>query len=362
MIKTITKLAGILLVPVMLMAGAAHAAGTVAGTSIVNTANVSYTVGTLSVNKSSNPVTTVVSQITDINITALSSPVSVNPGDTGSAMAFRVTNTGNGSDTFNLVANSTGLIGGVFNPTLVSIIADSNNNGVYEPTLDLLTATATGALPADGSATFFVLNNIPVTVLDAQTGLTALTGTSITATGVAGIVTAGGGVGGVDVMVGAAGGTATTQGNYIVTSITITPKGLVGGGPFPPGPPPTGYTLGDYAKAFNVTDPYGGTSPVPGATVEYVLWFSVAGSGTATNAIIGDDIPANTTYVPGSIRFSSDAGLTINPLADATPQLGGTLPFTAGAGVPGLGQVQVVLGNMTSASPVQMVTFKVTIN
>jgi len=345
MIKTITKLAGILLVPVMLMAGTAHAAGTVAGTNISNTANVSYTVGTTPFNKPSNTVTTVVSQITDINITALNSPVSVNPGDTGSAMAFKVTNTGNGSDTFNLVANSTGLIGSVF-----------------DPTLDLVTATATGALPADGYATFFVLNNIPATVLDTQTGLTALTGTSATASGAAGTVIVGGGVGGVDVMVGAAGGTATTQGNYIVTSITITPNPPVGVGPFPPGPPPAGYTPGDYAKAANVTDPYGGTSPVPGATVEYVLWFSVAGSGTATNAIIGDDIPANTTYVPGSIRFSADAGVTITPLADATPQLGGTLPFTAGAGVPGLGQVQVELGNMTSASPVQMVTFKVTIN
>jgi len=361
MIKTITKLAGLLLVPVMLMAGTAHAAGTVAGTNISNTANVSYTVGTTPFNKPSNTVTTVVSQITDINITALNSPVSVNPGDAASAMAFKVTNTGNGLDTFNLLANSA-ILGDQFDPTAPVIYADGNGDNIYQPLTDTVVAATTAALPADGYATFFVVNGIPATVLDTQIGLTALTGTSITATGVAGTVTAGAGVGGVDVMVGAAGGTATTQGNYIVTSITITPNPPVGVGPFPPGPPPAGYTPGDYAKAANVTDPYGGTSPVPGATVEYVLWFSVAGSGTATNAIIGDDIPANTTYVPGSIRFSADAGVTITPLADATPQLGGTLPFTAGAGVPGLGQVQVELGNMTSASPVQMVTFKVTIN
>jgi len=361
MIKRMTKLAGLLLVPIMLMAGTAHAALTAAGTTITNTANVSYTVGTTPFTKASNPVNTVVTQVTAINITPLNTPVNTNPGDTGSAMAFKVTNTGNGPDTFNLVANSI-VPGDQFDPTLVNIIADSNGNNIYEPLLDTIIAPATALLAQDAYATYFVVNNIPATVLDAQTGLTEVTGTSQTASGVAGTVTAGGGIGGVDVMVGAGGGTTTSQGTYIVTSITITPQPPVGVGPFPPGPPPVGYTPGDYAKAANVTDPYGGTSPVPGATVEYVLWFSVAGSGTASNAIIGDDIPANTTYVPGSIRFSSDAGITINPLADATPQLGGTLPFTAGAGVNALGQVQVELGNMTAASPVQMVTFKVTIN
>ena len=361
MIKTITKLAGMLLVPVMLLAGTAHAAGTAAGTNISNTANVNYTVGATPFSKASNTVTTVVSQITAVNITVLNSPVSVSPGDTAAAMAFKVTNTGNGTDTFNLTANSV-IAGDAFDPTNPAIYADTNGNGVYNAGVDLA-ATTTGALPADAYATFFVVNGIPTTVLDAQTGLTELTGTSQTASGVAGTVSAGAGVGGVDAVVGANGGTATTQGTYVVSSVVINPAAPIGVGPFPPGPPPAGYAQGDYMKAANVTDPYGGTSPVPGATIEYVLWFSVSGSGTASNAIIADDIPANTTYVPGSIRVSTDGGATIAPLADATPQAGGTLPFTPPpAGANGQGKVQVEVGNITSASPVQMVTFKVTIN
>jgi len=325
--KFITKLAGLLLVPAMLLSGTAHAALTAAGTAINNQASVSYDVGGTPFNKPSNTVTTTVAQITAVNIVTLNSPVSVTPGATGSAMAFKVTNTGNGADTFTLTANSA-IAGDNFDPTGATIYADTNGNGVYDLATDVV-AAATALLNQDAYATFFIVNSIPNTALDTQTGLTALKGTSQTAAGVAGTVTVGGGVGGVNVVVGAGGGTATTQGTYVVTSITVT-AGVPGAGPFTPGTIPATYNAGEYMKFATVTDPYAGSEPIPGATITYTLIFSLVGTGTANNVILGDDIPTNTTYVGGSTKLSVDSGTTFAALADATVQAGGTtaVPYT----------------------------------
>ena len=77
---------------------ASHAAGTPAGTNIQNTAQVSYTVGA-----------------------------------TAEALVYPLTNTGNGSEIFNLTALSAGVTGDDFDPTLASpaIYFDTDSSGDF---------------------------------------------------------------------------------------------------------------------------------------------------------------------------------------------------------------------------------------
>ena len=70
-----------------------------------------------------------------------------------------------------------------------------------------------------------------------------------------------------------------------------------------------------------VTSPFGvttagcnGASPplactmfVPGTIIQYQVTLTVTGNGTATAVQITDNIPPNTSYVAGSIRFNTAA-------------------------------------------------------
>jgi len=352
-----------MVIPAMLLSHVSYAAGTGAGTSIANTASANYTVGTTPITKPSNTTTTTVAQITAVSVVATNTPL-VSPGDAGQAISFLVTNTGNGADTFNLSSNSV-VAGDNFDPTADTIYEDTNGNGIYDVLTDTAVVAVTATLAADAYATFFVVNTIPAGVVDTYTGDTQLIAQSQTANsthGVAGFVVVAGGVGGVDALVGAGLGEATGSGTYTVSNITTVP-GNPGPGPFIPGGIPPTYNPGEYMKTAVITDPYGGVSSIPGATIDYTLIFSVLGSATATATSLTDDIPANTTFVSGSITFDNDgaAGAVAVGVPNGSVQ-GGTTAFAAGAGANAKGIVSVFLGNMTSVSPIQVVTFQVTID
>ena len=89
---------------------------------------------------------------------------------------------------------------------------------------------------------------------------------------------------------------------------------------------------------------------MPGARINYSIAINLIGSGTATNAVFTDDIPANTTYVPGTLRLNT------LPLSDAVDTDAGDYTATTPA------HVRVALGSLTTASGPQTVTFAVTIN
>jgi uncharacterized repeat protein (TIGR01451 family) len=57
----------------------------------------------------------------------------------------------------------------------------------------------------------------------------------------------------------------------------------------------------DYVSASN-------PKAIPGALITYCIFVSNPGSGTATSVSITDPIPANVTFVPGSIRSGSNCG------------------------------------------------------
>ncbi|MFP5270468.1 isopeptide-forming domain-containing fimbrial protein [Coleofasciculus sp.] len=96
-------------------------------------------------------------------------------------------------------------------------------------------------------------------------------------------------------------------------------------------------------KTVEPLDSNGNGAADPGEELRYTITIQNTGTGTSTNTILTEDIPANTTYVPGS------ATLNGNPI----PDVNGTLPFVSPTG----GSVGNIAGGETAT-----VTFRVTIN
>lgn len=305
---------------------AAQAAGTVAGTTISNTATATYTApggGTTSV--PSNKVDLLVDEL--LNVTVASADpgdVAAQPGTTNNPLSFTVTNTGNGSEAFRLTP--TNAIGGDnFDPTTTSLVIDTNGNGVYDPGVDAVYTPGTNdpVLAPDASVKVFVLSTIPGTATDGQRGQTNLTATAVTGSGPPGTQFPGAGTGGGTAVVGSTTASSTDKGFYVVQAATVA-----------------------FTKSATVQDPFGGTKMVPGSIITYTLQAVVSGSGTMNNLAVSDPIPASTTYVPGSITVQG-TGVT-----DATD---------SDAGQFGSGQISATLGNVPGGQT-KTVTFKVKVN
>jgi uncharacterized repeat protein (TIGR01451 family) len=103
-------------------------------------------------------------------------------------------------------------------------------------------------------------------------------------------------------------------------------------------------------KSQVIADQFGGTQPVPGATITYQIVATPSGTGTATNVVFNDAIPANTTYKNGSLKLNGVA------LSEANDTDAGQFITTPAA------QVSVALGSLTAASSAQTISFAVTIN
>jgi uncharacterized repeat protein (TIGR01451 family) len=304
----------------------AMAVGTAAGTTISNTATASYTdPGGNPVSVPSNKVDITVDELLDVTVaTADAGDIVVTPGSTDRVLSFTVTNTGNGSEAFRLTPNAA--VGGdQFDPTVTSVVLDTNGNGVYDPGID--TVYTPGAndpvLAPDASIRVFVLSSIPAGRNDTDRAIVELTAAATTGTGAPGTTFAGQGQGGGNAVVGATGADGVDRGRYIVQNATIT-----------------------FTKSATVTDPFGGTSSVPGAIITYTLVATISGSGTLTNAAINDPIPTGTTYQNGSITLQGGA------LTDAADSDAGS--FAANT-------VSVGLGSVTGGQT-RTVTFRVRIN
>ncbi|HSC05814.1 MAG TPA: hypothetical protein VLD59_03215, partial [Steroidobacteraceae bacterium] len=102
-----------------MLAGQAHALGTLAGTSVSNQAQVSYVLGGVPGSANSNATTFVVAEVLDLNVTLQSSIVIVTSGDTNRTLLFRLTNTGNGTETFPLTLDNL-VAGDDFDPLAAS--------------------------------------------------------------------------------------------------------------------------------------------------------------------------------------------------------------------------------------------------
>ena len=307
----------------------AGAVGTAVGTVIQNTATVEFDLAGTPVVLQSNQTTITVVERIDVVVTRQSPQILVGAGDSGRAILFTVTNTGNGSEAFSLAIESV-LGGDDFDPVpaVPSIYFDTDSSGdfnagdvAYSPGVN------EPLLAADESRDIFIVNDIPAVAVNGETGLSRLTATAVTGLGAPGTEYAGQGDGGVDAVVGTSGGEDADVGEYFVSDVVI-----------------------NVVKSQLVSDQFGGTQPLPGATITYSVSIEVISAGTATASVFSDLIPTYTSFVPASITLNALA------LSDATDADAGEYD-TSGAP-----RVVVRLGNLTQADGVQTVVFQVTID
>ena len=319
-------------------AGSAQAAGTASGTSIINTATATYTDGGTVVTKTAS-TTIVVDNKVNLTVTK-NADVEVIPAATDQALVFVVRNDGNTPQRYALTAiNGAGIV-----MDNVRIYLDNGPNpGALDPTDTLYVDAATfGDVAADGTLAILIVADTPGTATTGQTSDYHLLATTMDAgTTTLTLPTVGAGTTGVvdvvfaDIAGSEAGDTArdgkhSAIGIYSINALLL-----------------------EIAKSAVISsDPTNGTTnpkAIPGATIIYTITVTVTGVGTATNVIITDPIPANSTYTGTTLMLN---GVAQTDGADGDPGSVGGVPVT----------VTVNLGDMTSVSVVQTITFEVVIN
>lgn len=265
-----------------------QAQATLAGIIIESSAQATYDDAGTTRTVSSNPVQVRVDEVLSLAIAANNSgPVTVRPGP--AALGFLITNTGNGPEQF-ILEPVASVAGNSFDAAVADLAVDTNDNNVYDVGIDaILPAPATTAtIAVDGSQTIFVLLDIPTSLGDGATSQVTLRARAATGSGAPGSVFPGAGEGGSDAIAGASGASASANGQLIVSISSVT-----------------------LVKSATVSDPFGGTGAVPGATITYDIKAQVTGSATIDGLMITDIIPANTQYIANSLMLDGA------PLSDA---------------------------------------------
>ena len=308
---------------VLLFGSPAYAGGVTAGSLIENTAQATYDTPDGPETVDSNTVTLMVDELLDVTVSSVDSgPITTSPGS--DILTFEITNTGNGPEAFTLTANPT-VAGNDFGVTIDGIAVDTNGNGVYDAGIDTILSSpeTTSEIAADGSLTIFVLVTVPAGAADSEESQVELLAEAVTGTGAPGTSFAGAGANGSNAVVGLSGADGTATGQLIVALTTV-----------------------DLVKSATILDPFGGSSPVPGAVITYTITANVTGSASIDNLIVTDTYPAGTTYVPGTLALNG-GGLT-----DASGDDAGTASASA---------ISVDLGTVSGGSA-PAITFDVTIN
>lgn len=303
--------------------GSAHAQSaaqnTTAGTSISNTASVTYTVNGTAQTTNSTTATFVVDRKVNFTVVADQggTKTQVNLGQTDAVTTFRVTNTTNDIQDFLLEADQSQIVNGLvtgiddFDMLNLKVFVDSNNNGVYDAGVD--TRTYIDELAPDASVAVFIVGNVPGSGTLSQAN--------------------------VDLHVTVAnGGQANTQGNALIPTDTNLANAdntvdivfadddndgigidIIRNGQ---GRAYASYEIGTRNVALTVTKSalvlsdgvsVGNPKSLPGATVQYCLLVRNATLLTAANGVqLNDVVPANTTYVPGSITIGTPGGTCVS--------------------------------------------------
>lgn len=239
-----------LLLFLLLSTGTALAVGTPAGTNITNKATATYTDANSNVYTpvDSNVVTVTVSQVAGLTITPTSSTQNAAPaGSLNYAMS--ITNTGNGSDTFNVATS--GLPAGY----TVTVYKDTNGDGILQPGEAVAgnTLGSSVTLAADQVQRVIAVVTVPAGAASGSTAPLNLTATSTLTPATTATATA----------------TTTIQAAVVSFTKTASPA-----------------------------------TPKPGDVVTYTISWSNGGTAPAYLAVLTDPIPANTTYKAASITYN----------------------------------------------------------
>lgn len=277
----------------------AHAAPPPAGTAIGNQASATYTDASgISRSVTSNVVQTIVQQVASLTLTANGAQTS----SPGSSVYYphTLTNTGNGSDSFNLTAVN----GSGFNMSGIQIFAD---NGSGQPTGPALTSS--GPLAAGAAFKFIVVATVPTSATAGQTNTLSVTATSV-----------------FNAALNAANTDTTTVTNNAVISVTKSVSagsGAAGSGPY-----------------------------------TYTLTYTNTGNSTATAVTLNDIVPTGMTYVAGSGRWSVSGATALSDTGGTTGTAPNTIVSTYTAGSTTL---KYVISQVTAGQS-GTVTFQVNVN
>lgn len=335
-------------VAVLAMApGLAHAAGTLAGSTITNTATLSFQVGGISQTAQSASNSVTVDRKVNMTLVNVGATTTVSPGQTAAATTWTLTNTSNDTLDFGLAAvnqttGATAQHGGTdaYDVTNIKYYVDTNANGVYDAGTDTQ-VTWIDELAPDTSKTIFVISDTPLTATNAQvSGLvltaTAQAGGAAATQGAVLTATAGANTAGVDTVFADGAGTSdsandgkiSAKGDYTVSAAVL--------------------TVNKYATL--ISDPINGTTNpkmIPGAVVEYCIALANgAGGATATSVTVSDPVPATETYsastiflnatVSGSTCSGGTAGVDATNYNSTTKTVSGTLSNLAAGASAGL--------------------------
>ena len=319
------------------------AIGTPAGTTISNVATLAYSISGVS-QPDITPAAATFLVDERINLTVVGGvSTSVVSGSTAQATAFTVTNNANSPLDFSLAVAPAIAAGDIFNPAACSAFVESNAapDG-YQPGTDI--AAFIDELPADASKTVYVVCNIPASQAPSDTGIVGLTATARGDFNATGYVATAGAPG---AAIAATAGADTVNMDIVFADVAGTedlPRDAAHSDR-------NTYVVANAALAIaktiaSVLDPNGSAVLMPGAVITYQVAVDITGTGTISNIVITDPLPAEVTYAPGSIAVD---GVVKTDGADAD-----NAQFAANT-------VSVSLGNV--AAPANFViTFRATIN
>ncbi len=330
------------------VASQAHALGTDAGRQIQNTAQASFDIGGVPQTPVSSTLQTQVDELIDVTVVDdIGGPVAVASPQGSAILQFTVTNTGNGSEVFRIIAEVAVSEGG-FDPALIQLYLETN--GIPGLQVGGDTAYVSGAsdptLLEDEALTVYVDCNIPASELQNAEGhveLRAIAETIINEAGttdpnsggfpVPGTAYAGVGDSGVTAVIGA----SHDGGNRLIlaTGIYRVSAAIV---------------IIDKTTTA-VVDPFGGATFVPGTVISYDLSVTVSGSGGAENLIVTDVLPAELEYLASSLSVNGTA--EDDDFAPAATDKSG---FDSGTQT-----IIVDLGTVAGGSPVIRINFDATI-
>ncbi|AYQ28127.1 MULTISPECIES: DUF11 domain-containing protein [unclassified Polaromonas] len=284
----------------LVMAGmAAHAAPPPAGTSISNQASATYSDASgVTRTVTSNVVQTTVQQIASLTLAA-NGAQNATPGSVV-YYPHTLTNTGNGTDTFNLTTSNAGAF--TMTPGSVQIFADNGSGSPTGPAI-----TSTGALAAGSQFKYIVVATVPGTATATQTNTITVTGASLF-------------------------DPTKTQSNTDVT--TVTTNAVV--------------TL---TKSASVASGPAGTA------ITYTLTYTNTGNSTATAVAITDVLPAGLTYTAGSARWSVTGATALSDGGGVS----GTAPNTLTSGYTLGTKTLLVTLNQVTAGQSGTISFGVTV-
>ena len=307
--RSLTRLLGVWGCLLLIAPQISWAAGTTAGTSISNTATLSYSVG--AVPQTNIPATSTAFVVDEkVNLTVVGAiTTNVVTGATAQATSFTVTNNANSPLDFNLAVTSV-IAGDNFDPTACSAFVESGATAGYQAAQD--TATFIDELAADATKTVYAVCNIPGTVVDTNTGLVGMTATARgDFTGANGVYAATPGASGALITATAGADTAATV-DIVFADVAGTEDAARDA---------RHSAHNTYSVAIpsllvtksvvSVLDPNNGTVVMPGSVITYQIEVKLSGAGSVTNLVIDDPLPANTTYKANSIKVDGA------PLTDA---------------------------------------------